>query len=336
MFSKVSTGIAVSLLMLAGTIGTSHGQQKPVGGPNPSPPGAAVYFVGLKDGQTRTDHLHREFRPQGHGRRARRLGQGERRTPPFADRHRAAAARSADSERLQSSAFRRGANRGRSDLAGRRAHAAAGARRQEPHSEYDSADLRADQGSRGCRRAGARGVGSLPAAPATTSPASAGRKKSPDGAKVYFVFPKNRGYVTPTPVIRFGLIGMGVAPAGFEKVNTGHHHLLIDTEMPTSRPADPERLQPSAFRRRPDRSQDHAAARQAYAAIAAGRRDSTSRTIRRCCRNRSRSRSPPAAVRLQRRSIANIVAITKRGAVPEPDMSTRRPIWIAALYSSCC
>ena len=49
---------------------------------------------------------------------------------------------------------------------------------------------------------------------------------------MYFVFPKNRGYVTPTPVIRFGLIGMGVAPAGFEKVNTGHHHLLIDTDVP--------------------------------------------------------------------------------------------------------
>ena len=52
MFSKVSTGFAVSLLMLAGTIGTSHGQQKPSGGPSPSAPGAAVYFVGLKDGQT--------------------------------------------------------------------------------------------------------------------------------------------------------------------------------------------------------------------------------------------------------------------------------------------
>src|SRR5437879_13907450 len=38
--------------MLAGTIGTSHGQQKPTGGPSPSAPGAAVYFVGLKDGQT--------------------------------------------------------------------------------------------------------------------------------------------------------------------------------------------------------------------------------------------------------------------------------------------
>jgi hypothetical protein len=69
-------------------------------------------------------------------------------------------------------------------------------------------------------------------APAATSASSAGRHKSPPGAKVYFVYPTNRGYVTPTPVIRFGLIGMGVAPAGFEKVNTGHHHLLVDTELP--------------------------------------------------------------------------------------------------------
>src|SRR3954451_5182409 len=38
--------------MLAGTIGMSHAQQKPVGGPTSAPPGALVYFVGLKDGQT--------------------------------------------------------------------------------------------------------------------------------------------------------------------------------------------------------------------------------------------------------------------------------------------
>ena len=30
----------------------------------------------------------------------------------------------------------------------------------------------------------------------------------------------------------FGLLGMGVAPAGFEKANTGHHHLLVDSELP--------------------------------------------------------------------------------------------------------
>jgi hypothetical protein len=31
---------------------------------------------------------------------------------------------------------------------------------------------------------------------------------------------------------RFGLRGMGVAPAGLERANSGHHHLLIDTELP--------------------------------------------------------------------------------------------------------
>jgi hypothetical protein len=59
-----------------------------------------------------------------------------------------------------------------------------------------------------------------------------GRHPSPKGAKVYFVYPTNNSYVSRTPVIRFGLIGMGVAPAGVEKANTGHHHLLIDAPLP--------------------------------------------------------------------------------------------------------
>ena len=33
--------------------------------------------------------------------------------------------------------------------------------------------------------------------------------------------------------IRFGLRDMGVAPAGLERDNSGHHHLLIDTELPS-------------------------------------------------------------------------------------------------------
>jgi hypothetical protein len=73
------------------------------------------------------------------------------------------------------------------------------------------------------------------AAPAQTAAApatKAGRHPSPPGAKVYFVYPTDGAYITPTPVIRFGLVGMGVAPAGFEKLNTGHHHLLVDTDLP--------------------------------------------------------------------------------------------------------
>ncbi len=33
--------------------------------------------------------------------------------------------------------------------------------------------------------------------------------------------------------VKFGLSGLGVAPAGVEKPNTGHHHLLIDVDAPT-------------------------------------------------------------------------------------------------------
>ena len=39
-------------------------------------------------------------------------------------------------------------------------------------------------------------------------------------------------YLPPKATIRFGLSNMGVAPAGIERANTGHHHLLIDTQLP--------------------------------------------------------------------------------------------------------
>ena len=38
--------------------------------------------------------------------------------------------------------------------------------------------------------------------------------------------------VTSPFTVRFGLKGMGVAPAGVTNANTGHHHLLIDTDLP--------------------------------------------------------------------------------------------------------
>lgn len=57
--------------------------------------------------------------------------------------------------------------------------------------------------------------------------------KSPAGAEVYIISPKDGEKVGKTFKVQFGLSGMGVAPAGVNKENTGHHHLLIDTdEMP--------------------------------------------------------------------------------------------------------
>jgi len=54
---------------------------------------------------------------------------------------------------------------------------------------------------------------------------------SPLGAKAYFINLKDGQELTSPFLVQFGLSGMGVAPAGVEKPNTGHHHLLIDTTL---------------------------------------------------------------------------------------------------------
>jgi hypothetical protein len=74
-------------------------------------------------------------------------------------------------------------------------------------------------------------VDQAPPAPPQAS-SSGGRKSAAKDAKVYFISPTDGEYIAPNPVIRFGLINMGVAPAGLDKPNTGHHHLLIDTDLP--------------------------------------------------------------------------------------------------------
>ena len=54
------------------------------------------------------------------------------------------------------------------------------------------------------------------------------RTPAPNGAEVYIISPKNGETVSSPVTVVFGLRGMGVAPAGTDKANTGHHHLLID------------------------------------------------------------------------------------------------------------
>ena len=53
---------------------------------------------------------------------------------------------------------------------------------------------------------------------------------SPKGASVYIISPKDGDTVCETFTVKFGLREMGVAPAGIDKENTGHHHLLIDAK----------------------------------------------------------------------------------------------------------
>ncbi len=55
-----------------------------------------------------------------------------------------------------------------------------------------------------------------------------GETPSAEGAKVYFIGLKDGDTVSSPVTVRFGLSKMGIAPAGTEAENTGHHHLLID------------------------------------------------------------------------------------------------------------
>ena len=60
------------------------------------------------------------------------------------------------------------------------------------------------------------------------------RTPSPPGAEVYIISPANGAKVHSPVRVVFGLRGMGIAPAGVKFENTGHHHLLIDTDVPAN------------------------------------------------------------------------------------------------------
>ena len=97
-----------------------------------------------------------------------------------------------------------------------------------------------------------------------------GPTPSPQGAAVHFVG-LNHGAKLPTRVtIRFGLRDMGVAPAGLERANSGHHHLLIDTELPPLDKPISQRPQPPTLRRWPDRGGSHLETGSTHTAVVPG------------------------------------------------------------------
>jgi Domain of unknown function (DUF4399) len=61
--------------------------------------------------------------------------------------------------------------------------------------------------------------------------AVADRTAAPAGAEVYFIAPQNGARLHGPVTVKFGLKGMGIAPAGIKFDNTGHHHLLVDTDL---------------------------------------------------------------------------------------------------------
>ena len=61
------------------------------------------------------------------------------------------------------------------------------------------------------------------------------RTPAPAGAEVYIISPADGAKISGPVHVQFGLKPvMGVAPAGVKFDNTGHHHLLIDTDAPAN------------------------------------------------------------------------------------------------------
>ena len=57
---------------------------------------------------------------------------------------------------------------------------------------------------------------------------------APAGAQVYFITPQDGAVVSSPFKVVMGLRGMGVAPAGVQHNNTGHHHLIINAPTPAA------------------------------------------------------------------------------------------------------
>jgi hypothetical protein len=64
------------------------------------------------------------------------------------------------------------------------------------------------------------------------SNAVAQQSTMPPDAKVYIIWPMDGQVIHGAFWVRMGLSGAGIAPAGVQKANTGHHHLLVDVDLP--------------------------------------------------------------------------------------------------------
>jgi len=59
------------------------------------------------------------------------------------------------------------------------------------------------------------------------------RGQAPKDARAYIIWPPNGAVINGGKLwVRMGLQNFGVAPSGVNRPNTGHHHLIIDRDLP--------------------------------------------------------------------------------------------------------
>jgi hypothetical protein len=220
MIQRILTSILVSLF---GCFLLSETALSQTGGPTPSPAGAAEYFIGLKDGDTIPTKVTLHFGLRGMGvapAGSDRANSGHHHLIIDAPTPALNTEIPNDFTHLHF-----GAGQTETEITltpgEHTLQLVFGDKNHVPHSPPVMSD-----------RIKVKVVDAVPAPAAAAAPAAGGRKPSPKDAKVYFIYPTDGAYILPNPVIRFGLLNMGVAPAGFDKPNTGHHHLLVDAELP--------------------------------------------------------------------------------------------------------
>jgi len=70
------------------------------------------------------------------------------------------------------------------------------------------------------------------AAPAPVETAAIARTAAPEGARVFFLTPADGDTVSSPVTVEFGIEGMSVVRAGDAAPDSGHHHLIVDADLP--------------------------------------------------------------------------------------------------------
>src|ERR1700730_6036583 len=204
MFHRTQVSI---LLPFLGCLIVSDAALSQTGGPTPSPPDAAVYFIGLKDGDTLPPKATIHFGLRGMGvapAGSDRANSGHHHLIVDAP---TPALNSEIPNHFQHLHFGAGQTETEITLTSgeHTLQLVFGDKNHIPHSPPLVSD-----------RIKVKVVDQAAAPPPQAAAPTTTRHPSPKDAKVYFIYPTDGAYITTNPVIRFGLLNMGVAPAGFD------------------------------------------------------------------------------------------------------------------------
>jgi hypothetical protein len=207
----LTSHVAATLFVAIASCGPVFSQGQRTGGPTPSAPGAEVYFIDLKDGTTVPPNLKIYFG-------LRNMGVA----PAGSDRQ-----NSGHHHLLIDTELPPLDQPIPNDF--NHLHFGAGQTETEITLKPGAHTLQLLMGDKD----------HIPHTPPVMSPVvrvrvvdPSARKPAPPEARVYFVGLDDGSVLPQKATIRFGLVNMGVAPAGIDRPNTGHHHLLIDAKLP--------------------------------------------------------------------------------------------------------